>query len=82
MEASQTIDHIVYFNKLSVIRQYSQYNDEIIAIQIVSTEKTRVAAELVVVVGCGLGGLVVGFVVGGVGGLVEGVVEPMDGENG
>ena len=40
------------------------------------------AAELVVVVGCGLGGLVVGFVVGGVGGLVEGVVEPMDGENG
>ena len=40
------------------------------------------AAELVVVVGCGLGGLVVGFVVGGVGGLVEGLVEPMDGENG
>ena len=48
-----------------------------------STEKTRVAAELVVVVGCGLGGLVVGFVVGGVGGLVVvGLVEPMDGENG
>ena len=39
------------------------------------------AAELVVV-GCGFGGLVVGFVVGGVGGLVVGLVEPMDGENG